>query len=306
MSGDPLANAETVTMLPLVLGTVQLGLPYGIANTGGQPDYADARSILAAAWESGVRWLDTAVTYGTSEALIGRALAELGLREQLQVVTKVAGVPDLPADAAAHHLEEAVRGSLERLGLERLPVVMLHHEEDGRHLEALLRVRELGLIERAGISVMTPEGLAGVVDRGVEVVQLAASALDRRFARSGLLEELRRREITVHARSAYLQGLLLMPEAAVPTELAAVLPARRSLAALAHEAGISLGELALRFVLAEPGVTAVVVGAESVAQVRANAAYAQRGPLPADLAEGVRRAVPELPDELVVPHLWPR
>ena len=293
-------------MLPLVLGTVQLGLPYGIANTGGQPDYAEARNILAVAWECGVRWLDTAVTYGTSEALIGRALAELGLREQLQVVTKVAGVSDLPPDAVARHLEEAIRGSLARLGLERLPVVMLHHEEDGRHLEALLRMRELGLIERVGISVMTPEGLAGVVDGGVDVVQLAASALDRRFARAGLLEELRRREITVHARSAYLQGLLLMPEAAVPAELAAVLPARRSLAALAHEAGISLGELALRFVLAEPGVTAVVVGAESVGQVRANAAYARQGPLPDDLAEAVRRAVPELPDELVVPHLWPR
>jgi aryl-alcohol dehydrogenase-like predicted oxidoreductase len=293
-------------MLPLVLGTVQLGLPYGIANTGGQPDYAAARDLLAAAWECGVPWLDTAVAYGESEAVIGRALVELGLRAQFQIVTKVPDLAGVPPEKIPGQVEAAIRGSLQRLGLERLPAVLFHREADVRYLDALLRLRERGLVERVGVSVMTPEALAGMLDSGLEVVQLAASALDRRFARAGLLEELRGRGIVVHARSAYVQGLLLMPEAAVPAELADVLPIRRALQSLAGEAGISLGELALRFVLAEPGVTEVVVGAESAEQVRANAGYARRGPLPADLAEAVRRAVPVLPDELAVPHLWPR
>src|SRR5690349_2612636 len=77
----------------LMLGTVQFGMAYGIANKSGQPAYEEARDILAAAYEGGVNCLDTAASYGNSEATIGRALQELGLREQFAVVTKVPPVP---------------------------------------------------------------------------------------------------------------------------------------------------------------------------------------------------------------------
>ena len=56
----------------LTLGTVQLGLPYGIANRAGQPEYGEIRAIVAAAVEGGVNCFDTAAAYGTSEAVLGR------------------------------------------------------------------------------------------------------------------------------------------------------------------------------------------------------------------------------------------
>lgn len=293
--------------LPLVLGTVQLGMPYGIANRRGQPDYAEARAILAAAYESGVTWLDTAAAYGESEEILGRALRDLGLTGRVNVVTKVPDLADVPPESVPTRMEDVLTQSLRRLGIDRLPAVLFHREADARFLEALLTLRERGLVDRLGVSLMTPEALAKLLpDERVTAVQVAASALDQRFSRAGLLESAESRGISVFARSVYLQGLLLMSEAEVPSHLAEVLPLRRSLEALAADAGMSLAELALRFVLAETGVAAVVVGAESVEQVRANAGFARRGALPPNLAEKVRQAVPELPEDLIIPHLWPR
>ncbi len=294
--------------LPLALGTVQLGMPYGIANRRGQPDYAEARAILAAAYESGITWLDTAAAYGESEIVLGRALRELGLTGCVKVVTKVPDLAAVPPETVPARMEEVLTQSLRRLGIDHLPVVLFHREADAaRYFESLLSLQERGLVEQVGVSLMTPEAFTSLLpDGSVEAVQIAASALDRRFSRTGLLKAAESRGITVFARSVYLQGLLLMSEAEVPAHLAEVLPVRRSLEKLAGEADLSLAELALRFVLAETGVAAVVVGAESVEQVRANAGYARRGALPPDLAEQVRQAVPELPEDLIIPHLWPR
>ena len=61
--------------MKLALGTVQLGIPYGIANQTGMPDDTTALEILRAAHEHGYTWLDTAAGYGQSEAVIGRLAA---------------------------------------------------------------------------------------------------------------------------------------------------------------------------------------------------------------------------------------
>lgn len=291
----------------MMLGTVQLGMPYGIANAHGQPNYAEARAILHTAWEAGVRWLDTAAGYGESEAVLGRALAELGLRDRMGVVTKLRWLDDIASDPAAARalITQSVRESRDRLGLETIPICLFHREEDVAQLPELLALREQGWIGAAGCSVMTPEAMARMLESpGLAAIQAPVSVLDRRFARAGLLQAAADRGIPVFARSVYVQGLVLLAEDRIPPFLSELVPVLRALRDLAAEADLSLGEMALRAVLAEPGVQCVVVGAETEAQVRESAAYAARGPLPPDLAAAVRAVVPILPDRLVMPHYW--
>ena len=71
----------------LVLGTAQLGMPYGIANKTGQPNMAAAESIVAGVWEGGVREFDTAQAYGESEIVLGKALKSLGIARQAKVIS---------------------------------------------------------------------------------------------------------------------------------------------------------------------------------------------------------------------------
>lgn len=282
---------------PLMLGTVQFGQPYGIANRTGQPSYRTVCDILTTAAAAGINCLDTAAVYGTSEEAIGQALAELNLRDRLQVVTKI-----MPVNNDPGLIRVSVEQSLRRLQLETLPVVLFHRETDFAHLDALEKLRQAGLVGRIGVSCDNRPGpaLQMLATGRVAALQLPGNVLDRRHQRTGIFAAAAARGVPVFIRSVYLQGLLLMPAESVPANLRAILPVRERLAKLASEAGLSLAELALRYMLGQPGVTSVITGIESVEQLRANIAMIARGPLPADLDV----AVPELPEAILSPGLW--
>ena len=78
----------------LVLGTVQFGIKYGVANQTGKPQIHEVMDILQQAIEGGVNCLDTAPSYGESEEVIGRCLKEMGLLDSVYVLTKVRPITD--------------------------------------------------------------------------------------------------------------------------------------------------------------------------------------------------------------------
>ena len=114
-----------------------------------------------------------------------------------------------------------------------------------------------------------------------------------------------RQGVAVFVRSAFLQGLLLMPEASIPAALAGVVPWRRLLERLAADAGLAMGELAIRYLLAIEGVTSVLIGVETLEQLEQNLAYFRRGPLAADVLSAIERLALAPSDLEITPRLWP-
>ncbi len=291
----------------LTLGTVQFGLNYGIANRAGQPGYRTVCDILACAAAGGVNCLDTAAIYGSSEEVLGRALRATGLGNRMTVVSKVAAIAGQPAAAeAAAFIRASVETSLRRLQLDVLPLCLFHKEADYQYIEELWRLRDAGLIRYAGVSADNAPGPARTMAEAgrVAALQLPMNILDQRHERSGVLAAAAARRMTVFARSVYLQGLLLMPEENIIPELAAAIPARRQLQALAEQAGMGMDELALRYILSLEGVTSVITGVETVEQMRRNTQLFALGALPPDLLAAARQAVPDLPDALLTPKTW--
>jgi aryl-alcohol dehydrogenase-like predicted oxidoreductase len=291
----------------LMIGTVQFGMNYGIANKTGQPTLKDVCDILSCAYEGGVTALDTARMYGTSEDVIGEALAAIGLADKMTIVTKTAHFDDgLDGAAVEQQMEESIRQSLKRLRLDSLPLCLIHHEENFHYYDALLKLKERGLVRHAGCSVMTPTVTKGIVNSGlIEAVQVPTSVLDRRYVKAGVFHDCKQRGLGLFVRSIYLQGLVLMPEAEIAPGLGAVLPVLQSLRKLAADAGMSLAELAVRYVLSLEGVTCGVVGVETVKQMQDNIAIFNKGPLDADMMKAILAAVPELPDTILMPNKWP-
>ncbi|MGV8845306.1 aldo/keto reductase [Tessaracoccus sp.] len=294
---------------PLVLGTVQLGGSYGIANRTGVPDHASALSMVAAALEGGVITFDTAASYGDSEKVLGQCLAELGVAGETVVVTKTRPLSDHelgnPAAARAA-IEASVAESRRRLQRDTIPVVLFHREADAVHLDALLELRDRGWITHAGVSCdVLPEPVIDFSSApGVQAVQIPASVLDRRHQLGGSFAHTLDQSVTVFVRSIFLQGLLLMPECSIPEHLAPAIPARRALTRVSAESGMSLAELAVRYVLGLPGDVRPVLGAETVEQVRENVSLAAGGPLPHDVMAAVDEAVGVLPEAVISPRLW--
>ena len=288
----------------LMLGTVQFGLNYGIANTAGKPSYETARDIIQAAYESGVNCLDTAAGYGDSEMVLGRALAELNLKDKMQVISKVPGISqqNISGRDAERFIVESVENSLARLGVKRLTACLFHVEQDIRYVGILQSLEKKNLIGGAGISLDTNHYCDDVIAAGIKYVQLPYNVLDRRFDEFFPLAQ--KSGIAVFTRSVYLQGLMLMPEDKIRESLQEIIPVRRRLACLAAEAGMNMSELCMRFGLSNPAITSVLTGVDNIEQLRQNLQLMGKGPLPAALYQAVKTAVPLLDEKIIRPSLW--
>ncbi len=292
----------------LVLGTAQLGMPYGIANKSGQPDASQARAIVEAAWEAGIRTFDTARAYGESELVLGRALAELKVAQEARIVTKVT-VPLDPSDRGA--LRKVVAESLDRLGVPRVHGLLWHSEQALDVLnEALLAgmadiVRE-GMATHWGVSVYTPARALQAIETGVfDLLQVPANFLDRRFAEAGVFERAREKDIRIHVRSVFLQGLLLLDPETIPESMNFASPVLQSLKNFSDEIGLTRREIALQYVKARFPYASVIIGTETAQQVRENAVAWSAGSMIDSWVKRLESAFPHVDTFIVDPSKWP-
>lgn len=258
----------------LVLGTAQLGMAYGIANKGGQPETAVAEAIISTAWEGGVRIFDTAQAYGDSETVLGKTLVRLGLADQARVCTKVLSMDDF---------EVRVRESVKRLGSHPLHCLMLHDERclidwangTGERLEAL---RRNGLIHHVGVSAYSPRIAREALRRDeVSMIQVPGNVMDRRFETAGVFELARELGKEVHVRSVFMQGLFFFDfedrerrDAFQYLDYDRAERYVRQVRELACDAGLSIQQFALAWVRRAYGDAYVLVGAETPTQVAEN------------------------------------
>lgn len=269
----------------LGIGTVQFGLPYGIANQSGQVTRADARAMLQLAAANGIDTLDTAIAYGDSETCLG----EVGV-SNFRVVTKLPALPDDCAETESW-VREQFGASLSRLGVGSVYGLLLHRPaqllgKDGdtlyRTLDAL---KQSGLVQKTGVSIYAPDELEALVARyRFDLVQAPFNLVDRRLHTSGWLQRLKDDGVEVHTRSAFLQGLLLMPPAAIPAYFSpwAALWGKWHDWLACHK--ISAVQASLAFPLSFPEIDRVIIGAESVHQLAQIISSASNGS-PSDLPD---------------------
>ncbi len=255
-------------MSRLALGTVQFGLPYGIANQGGQVTRSVAKVMLQLATAKGIDTLDTAISYGESETCLG----ELGTKD-FKVVTKLPAVPD-SCDDISGWIKDQVSASLGRLGTRSVYGLLLHRSEqllglDGKVIfKTLQNLKETGLVQKIGISIYSPGELDALAPRyRFDLVQAPFNLIDRRISTSGWLQRLKQDATEVHTRSAFLQGLLLMPQSKIPSKFAqwATLWDKWHNWLACHS--LTSVQACLAYPLAFPEVDRVVVGADSNSQL---------------------------------------
>lgn len=252
----------------VALGTVQFGLPYGIANRGGQVPEEEAAAILDRAWTMGVDTLDTAISYGVSEELLGR----IGVK-QWKVVTKLPSLPEPRADILCW-VEESVTDSLTRLRIPKLRGLLLHCPQQLRGnsgdslFQALVSLRDQGLVEKIGISIYHPEELDALgTEYRFDLVQAPFSIVDRRLATSGWLNRLHDGGTEVHARSVFLQGVLLMKAPNRPPAFDRWQPLWDQWEHWLNDQGLTPLQACLGFALSERAIDRVVIGVDNLSQL---------------------------------------
>lgn len=254
--------------MKLALGTAQFGLAYGIANTEGQVTADAAVKILVLARAAGMDTIDTAIAYGESEQRLGEA----GVGGW-HIVSKLPAIPDDCSDVSGW-VSTNVDASLARLKVPRLRGLLLHRPgqllgTNGRQLyQALLQLKDAGKVEKIGISIYEPAELDELCAQYVfDLVQAPFNVFDRRLATSGWLHRLHAEGVEVHARSAFLQGLLLTTAGKSPPGFERWEPLWASWRAWTTDARLNPLRAALGHVLSYPEIACVVVGVDSLGQL---------------------------------------
>lgn len=296
--------------LNLAIGTAQWGMQYGIANRSGKPGPAEIEAILRAARKLGIRTLDTARAYGSSEAAIGRALTKTGL--EFHIVTKLdphVWESGLGEAEAVERTRKSVFASLRALDRNRLDALLLHRYDHltccgGRLWAELKRLQERGLIGALGVSAATPEeAMASLEHEDIEVTQVAENLLDQRLRRAGFFERAAEKQKSVFVRSAFLQGVAFLDPDALPRHLRPARAVLTQISELADELDMRPADFWLAYARCLPA-SAVVLGVETLDQLRLNA-RAFRKQIRSDVEDFIRKVEP-IDSALVDPSSWPR
>jgi aryl-alcohol dehydrogenase-like predicted oxidoreductase len=197
--------------MKLALGTVQFGLDYGVSNTKGQVNKSQVKDILAEAAYMGINTLDCAGAYGNSEQILG----ELNASKELNIISKV---PALSPQQDS--IMPFAKQSLYDLKCKRLSALLFHQAENllvHTHKEEfylqLKYLKKQHIVESIGVSVYAPEQLIQITQAyDIDIAQVPINVFDQRFISPQILTLCQQKKIRLHARSLFLQGLLLMEE----------------------------------------------------------------------------------------------
>ena len=294
-------GVSKMTRVQIGLGAAHFGQEYGLGGERRRTSTSEVSRILVRGHELGVDLIDTAHSYGESEQVLG-SLVPGG--SGFKTVTKV---PAIPSDAdVPGYVRSSLDESLRRLSTNRLYGLLLHRADDcmaqdGAAARALLRIQDEGIVERVGVSIYS----AAEIERALSVfefdlIQVPLSVFDQRLLESDILQRLIDRGVEIHARSAFLQGAILMSPERLPDHLANLrAPLARWRADLGAR-GLTPLQAALGFLASRTELARVIVGVRTAKELE-------------EVWEAVTNPVSDLPyvdyavhdSDLIDPRRWP-
>lgn len=297
----------------LKLPAVSLGLWH---NFGSEDSFDNARKVLVHAFSKGITHFDLAnnygPVYGSAEETLGKVLKGdlYGHRDELAISTK-AGYDMWPGPygngGSRKYLISSLDQSLKRMGIDYVDIFYHHRPDPETPIEesmmALDQIVRSGKALYVGISNYHPaeayEAMRILKELGTPCLihQAKYSMFERWIETEGLLDTLQEFGVGLIAFSPLAQGLLTdrylngIPEGSRVTHskfltaesVAETINTVKQLNSLASDLGMSLSEMALRWILRDKRVTSVLVGASSCEQLDKNMKIADGKQLPADI-----------------------
>lgn len=284
----------------LILGTVQLGVEYGVTNETGLPSLDSALEILELASKENVSTLDTAASYGRSESVISKFHQIQKYR--FQVNTKLS--PGLPIPGYRSFLEERIKS----MDVDSIHTLFFHGVPDERSLNAgleeLQKLKREGLIKEIGVSIYTDEEAVQMSSiKGVDTIQIPFNLLDNFKRRGRGINELKNAGKIIQARSVYLQGILASEKVKNSKVRAELEKPVSDAGQLAMNSGMTLKEFALNYPFSHHQLDFIVLGMETREQLFDNLKFIKNI---TPLSEKVKKEIEQInaPTAALDPRNW--
>ncbi len=253
----------------LAIGTANFGMKYGTFNASGQINFKQVKLIAKLALERNLDTLDTAISYGESESVLG----SIGV-SKWKIVTKIPPITN-NIQFVDEWLYSQVQESLLRLKVPKIHGLLLHAPSQLRQAHGhkiwsiMLDLKEKQIVSKIGYSIYNPSELDDLwKDFRPDIVQSPLNLIDRRLYTSGWLDKLHNNGCEVHARSIFLQGLLLSKNIRMPNFFKKWQPLFKLYYQWLEKENLTPLEACLSFALSFPKVSNTVVGVDSLAHLK--------------------------------------
>jgi aryl-alcohol dehydrogenase-like predicted oxidoreductase len=243
------------------IGTAQFGMNYGINNITGVIPQNEVYEILNFALQYDIELLDTASSYGMSEKVIGN----YPYRERFKIVSKF-------SNCKVNEIDNLLKTSLNYLKTDSIYGYLFHSFKDFKNntelLQKLKDIQSLGKIRKLGFSLYLTAELDFLLDNDIEfeILQIPYNIFDRRF--EDFLPILKSRNVEVHTRSVYLQGLIFRNLKELSPHFNDYKSKLLSLDEVANNLDVSKQELALNFCLSNKLIDKVIIGIDNLNQLK--------------------------------------
>jgi len=252
----------------IILGTAQFGLDYGINNKEGRPTHETIKEILDLAHTKKIIFLDTAEAYGNSHEIIGEYHANSN--NKFKVITKFSPLrKDFP-----NNISERIKHHLKIMNIDSIYCYMFHSYIDFKkyfnlfRLE-LLELKKKGVINKIGVSLHSNNDMIDVLkNQDIELIQLPYNLFDNKNKREKVILKAKKLGVEIHTRSTFLQGLFFKDLGSIEGELSALKKYLVKLQGIIDTTEIN--NLALNYVYSNPNIDAVLIGVDSVNQLKNN------------------------------------
>lgn len=300
---------RSMELTKIVLGTVQLGLDYGVNNVRGKPSRQESLAILDRAYEQGIRIFDTAFAYGDAEEIIGEFISARKLGGQIQIISKLEPncVPQ-ESKNAYEIIESKLRDSLHRLNRQTIDGYLLHTSPyifRKEIVDALHRCKMNGLVKNIGVSIYEEsEALAAASSPLIDYIQIPYSVFDQRLNTTDFFRLAKENGKKVFARTAFLQGLIFMAEEKIPDYASGVKKYLKEFDDIIRGYGLSRIQAALMFSASEPCIDYIVFGVDTIEQLTENINTMANLNYNADCVAELKDRFSNIEKSIIFPSLW--
>ena len=254
----------------IILGSAQWGSHYGITNNYGQTPLNEIGKILDFAKRNGTTFIDTANLYGEAEQNLGK----FDLKD-FNIITKTIQFNNsVIKDFQIDRLNFEFHSSLNKLGLKNIYGLLIHKATDILKEDSKLIINKLisfkkdNLVKKIGISLYDFSLLDEILNIFTpDIIQIPFNIFDQRLLEGDILKKIKNKNIEIHARSIFLQGILLSEINSLPTYFSEWIDLLQSWSNICNENNLSKLEAALSFVIGRNEVDFVVIGFENLIQL---------------------------------------
>lgn len=196
----------------LGLGTVQWNQKYGLGKNNLVPSNLQIRDIIKLLLDENIECLDTSQNYGNVEQLIGSLVGS-----EMRVITKISILTeDLSETKIEKNLHYLLNISRKNLCLEKLDSVLIHNTDflkskfAEKYLKVLFKFKKQGLVNKIGFSVYELNEVKEISKLcDPDILQIPLNVFNQKFLECMDIKLLKQKGCEIHARSIFLQGLLL-------------------------------------------------------------------------------------------------